>query len=650
MAASGLEVVVGLGGAAAAGLGGLAIRGLYRIVRKRFPYIVNCHFCCQDVKVTSEERNRFVCPHCSQYNGWDASGDYNQPLPTPKQMRYVESQRPSSPASNGLCRDCNLNQELKVAQLAASTSEGEELEEYSLHLERAYRLCSRCEATLAQTLQLQDNILTPPLIGWRLEQSRLRLGAKQPYQGFWRHTLRAVVGSAQVVTGLVFLLVVGNLWGLVDKLADSHPSLLCLCPLAEWLESSLPTSPLLLPVLLLLLLVLLKHIQCSLKTVRHGSPQSRARAGAGRDRDTLSASLMSLSGGWSHSWLDSNQSEAGIGSPAPSNQGTPSGASKAGAVPRAVSPRPPVSEAPPPPPATSRPMTRLFAASSPSGSGSGGSAGSAPPPGAPSLGSVPPLQPLKSKDEVTINHEFALEAESECDLSVLSLGEEAGGTAGSPPASSSPFPPHREYSASPPSLSLFSPVARPVIRPSRLPHSWVAGGYWAPGASHPAPLQPESRSSSQSSGFVSGPPSLHGPPSLISPCYGPPSLLGPCYPCHHDRASQMSDHQFPSLPSPVPSLIGSGNFSVARRPTLEDSLSDCSEQGSQKLRSPSLNGVRQRAPSQRSQHAPSTSPTPSEPRKTAWSLTVTITPWGVLLTLSVAANIALATIWLSQQG
>ncbi|QQP32348.1 Transmembrane protein 201, partial [Caligus rogercresseyi] len=55
-----------------------------------------------------------------------------------------------------------LNQCLKVSQLSAFVPQNEnnfeaEVEAYEAHLERVYRLCRRCEATLHQKLGAQDS-------------------------------------------------------------------------------------------------------------------------------------------------------------------------------------------------------------------------------------------------------------------------------------------------------------------------------------------------------------------------------------------------------------------------------------------------------------------------------------------------------------
>ena len=79
----------------------------------------------------------------------------------------------SSNNTNGLCKSCNLNQELKISQLAKCPHEGAQLEEYRDHLEQVYRLCPLCEDHLASRLAEQDRSLAGKLLEWRLENSRL---------------------------------------------------------------------------------------------------------------------------------------------------------------------------------------------------------------------------------------------------------------------------------------------------------------------------------------------------------------------------------------------------------------------------------------------------------------------------------------------
>ena len=102
---------------------------------------------------------------------------------------------------------------------------------------------------------------------------------------------------------------------------------------------------------------------------------------------------------------------------------------------------------------------------------------------------------LRISDSNSLNHEFVTEHEKDCDIASLSLGEEEPIRPST--VKETPFSP-RVYS--PENQSGIKFTGKPVLRPSRL--SWVAGGYWTPPNSLPVG-EPVSRSSSQSSGFVS---------------------------------------------------------------------------------------------------------------------------------------------------
>ena len=86
--------------------------------------------------------------------------------------------------SNGLCHGCNLNQELKIRQLAKFTPvdvnrEEEELEKYRKYMERTYKLCRKCEAHLHQRLGEQSSWLKPKLLAFRLELNRQTVRSAQ---------------------------------------------------------------------------------------------------------------------------------------------------------------------------------------------------------------------------------------------------------------------------------------------------------------------------------------------------------------------------------------------------------------------------------------------------------------------------------------
>ncbi|XP_069700635.1 uncharacterized protein [Periplaneta americana] len=158
---------------------------LYFKIRHKFPIRVNCWFCNQNTDVPYGNRNCWDCPHCEQYNGFLPDGSYNKAIPAQhdellnhpvhavsntvlgKKSTTLETN------GNGLCRKCNINQELKVQQLAGFTPVNpahydEEVDEFRRHLERAYRLCSPCEDVLKQTLYKQKSML----LGFRLTQLR----------------------------------------------------------------------------------------------------------------------------------------------------------------------------------------------------------------------------------------------------------------------------------------------------------------------------------------------------------------------------------------------------------------------------------------------------------------------------------------------
>ena len=132
---------------------------------------------------------------------------------------------------------------------------------------------------------------------------------------------------------------------------------------------------------------------------------------------------------------------------------------------------------------------------------------------------------LRSSDEFSFTHEFATnvnpggEASRDCDLASLSLDDDLSRSPAPTTASITSEPPFslREYS--PLEDRLFKPQ-RKIIQPARFQppkpttNSWVAGGYWQPAQNLNLSL-PLSRSSSQSSGFISGTAStLHRTPAM----------------------------------------------------------------------------------------------------------------------------------------
>ena len=305
-----------------------------------------------------------------------------------------------------------------------------------------------------------------------MERSRLersgRGGKAQRQEFFWGFCCKTVLW-VQAILAIVGFSMVLDRTRLLDKLAGWHPVLEGLYLVSDLLCTLLPTTDFV-PALLLLSAVALKLIQryAASKT----APVAKNSSPGG---DSFKARLSSTS--FCHP-ADTPEQEGTI------TQGLEELSS--------------LEEPSPSPPSLFHPLS-----------------------------STPTMSnPLKTRDEVTINHEFALvDSGNNCDISVLSLG--------SPPSSplstrGEAFPSvPRQYSPPPSStLSLFSPK-RPLLRPSRLTSSWVAGGYWTPPSQQQQPVT-ISRSSSQSSGFVSATPSVNNfsaTPSLNN-FFPPPSQRG----------------------------------------------------------------------------------------------------------------------------
>ncbi|KAL2103531.1 hypothetical protein ACEWY4_000399 [Coilia grayii] len=164
---------------------------IYRIANRKKPthVNVNCWFCNQDTIVPYGNRNRFDCPHCEQYNGFQENGDYNKPIPaqykenlnhgvsavvsppeTPKTLQWVNCQML-------LCKKCNNNQTLKIKQLASfipreDDNYDEEIETYKYYLEQAYKLCRPCQTAVQSYIKHQNRQLRTQLFNHQLRRSR----------------------------------------------------------------------------------------------------------------------------------------------------------------------------------------------------------------------------------------------------------------------------------------------------------------------------------------------------------------------------------------------------------------------------------------------------------------------------------------------
>jgi len=248
--------------------------------------------------------------------------------------------------------------------------------------------------------------------------------------------------------------------------------------------------------------------------------------------------------------------------------------------------------------------------------------------------------PVKSGDGISLNHEFAMHSSSsDCDLASLSLGEvEKNDTKANIPGSTSniakPFS-TRVYSPENKSGIMFCPMDNNLLlRPSRLT-SWVAGGYWTPPNTRGFE-KPLSRSSSQSSGFVSA--SVASVKNMSqSPGFGYPSPVNSVYgDC--DRCSIL--HEQMKLRSPTVSIAGtSESIQLNSQPkAVLDELSQSNTSLNQWIQ-PRMTNNRPKedcSPNQRNISNHNSNMSLNE----KLSLTVTITPIGIIFSMSVAVNLA----------
>nr|CAD7257977.1 unnamed protein product [Timema shepardi] len=94
--------------------------------RRRLKVCVNCWYCNENTTVPYENVNCFECPHCDQYNGFSDDGGYNKDIPAqhdellnhPINAANQTKSLGQISSSKSLCHYCNINQELKIQQLA----------------------------------------------------------------------------------------------------------------------------------------------------------------------------------------------------------------------------------------------------------------------------------------------------------------------------------------------------------------------------------------------------------------------------------------------------------------------------------------------------------------------------------------------------
>ncbi|XP_015607435.1 uncharacterized protein LOC107273592 [Cephus cinctus] len=146
---------------------------IFHRLKIRWPVTVNCWFCNKNTKIWRQELDWWLCPSCKQYNGFSKDGSYNYSIPAQYKLVQNNSMKfyakpiktKSSIFHNGLCTQCNVNEELKIRELSRFEPKNFwnydwELQQYRQQLEEKYTLCSKCSEVVHDVLCKQSSWLT----------------------------------------------------------------------------------------------------------------------------------------------------------------------------------------------------------------------------------------------------------------------------------------------------------------------------------------------------------------------------------------------------------------------------------------------------------------------------------------------------------
>ncbi|UXI14582.1 hypothetical protein NH340_JMT00525 [Sarcoptes scabiei] len=134
---------------------------LYLLIRYKVKINVECWFCMQQSKVCFYQRKSWTCNKCSQYNGFEKDGSYNQPIMEQKRINtnhYCQTKSIDQYESNRLCDDCNKKQTIKLKLISDFVPVKEnnfdiEFYQFKHHLEQDYSLCEECEILIDRLIE-----------------------------------------------------------------------------------------------------------------------------------------------------------------------------------------------------------------------------------------------------------------------------------------------------------------------------------------------------------------------------------------------------------------------------------------------------------------------------------------------------------------
>ncbi|XP_045785639.1 transmembrane protein 201 [Maniola jurtina] len=188
-------------------------------LRSSLPWRVNCWFCNSNIWVKYIDSNCWTCPKCDQYNGFTKDGDYNRVLcANIEQVSNSPKLFQRSPSKNGLCRMCNINQQLKVTQLANFVPMNEkkyyeEIDSYRTQLEKAYKLCSPCEKFLQKKLHKEK----VSLLGSKLLETRTSDKNHEKIQKQSKLVKNVINSTSRLIAIILLVLVVIECHGNASK-------------------------------------------------------------------------------------------------------------------------------------------------------------------------------------------------------------------------------------------------------------------------------------------------------------------------------------------------------------------------------------------------------------------------------------------------
>ncbi|CAK1545126.1 unnamed protein product [Leptosia nina] len=199
----------------------LLLKLLYNL-RSALRWRVNCWFCNSNFWIKFIDRNSWMCPKCEQYNGFNKDGDYNKPIITSNNQHKANILQ-RSPPKNGLCKMCNINQQLKVTQLANFIPMNEnnfehEIELYKSQLEKAYKLCSPCKRVLQYKLHKEKECM----LGSKLLQTRSPQKHKTKKEKQNKFLQKTINNVSKIVAGILIVLVTYEIFEHVDIHENVH--------------------------------------------------------------------------------------------------------------------------------------------------------------------------------------------------------------------------------------------------------------------------------------------------------------------------------------------------------------------------------------------------------------------------------------------